>query len=460
MTTKRSLGFIDILGLSFAAVFSLEVVASLASVGPSLVTCFIVAGASYFICHALLCAELGTAYPGQGGIYLWIKQAFGEKWAARSSWCYWVNLAAFIPSALIVMVSTLKEIWYPQLSVFAMVSICLVCVWIIVLLNSIDLDDAKWITTIGSVSKAVVCICLIGGGAWAFFARGSQTTFTPQAFIPKFNLGLLAAFPLFVYALTGFDVVSASGDEIQDPGRDVPRVALASGALSLLLYVAAAFSLLVLIPQAKVSETSGFVDGFFSLFGNKGLPVVAVGITTVLAFLSSTMSWSVAGNKAAAEASRDGELPAIFGRENRIGQPVGAAVLLGLVSTVLLIGYGLVATTNEGLFWTLLAFNSIVFFIPYAIMALAFIRLRLKEPLTPRPFRIPGPDSFGIAAAITQFVFLFVGSIGFLVPPEGTHRFLYIFSLVGGICLILILGEILITYAMGRHRALQSKDKP
>lgn len=66
---KKKLKFHDILLLSFASFMSIELIASFATMGPSLIFSILILGLAYAIPHVLLCAELGSTYPDQGGIY-------------------------------------------------------------------------------------------------------------------------------------------------------------------------------------------------------------------------------------------------------------------------------------------------------------------------------------------------------------------------------------------------------
>ena len=45
--------------------------------------------------YGMITAELGTTYPSEGGMYDWVKRAFGPKWAGRVAWNYWRFLLRF-----------------------------------------------------------------------------------------------------------------------------------------------------------------------------------------------------------------------------------------------------------------------------------------------------------------------------------------------------------------------------
>ncbi len=54
----------------------------------------------FFIPYGLITAELGSAWPGEGGVYVWVREAFGPKWGSTVAWLYWINNATWIPVGL------------------------------------------------------------------------------------------------------------------------------------------------------------------------------------------------------------------------------------------------------------------------------------------------------------------------------------------------------------------------
>ena len=63
----------------------------------------------FFVPYAFISAELGTQYPSEGGMYTWIKKAFGKKWAGRVAWFYWVNYPLWIASLADLVTSLLMQ---------------------------------------------------------------------------------------------------------------------------------------------------------------------------------------------------------------------------------------------------------------------------------------------------------------------------------------------------------------
>ena len=402
--TKKKLNLFDIICLSFASFFSIELVASQATLGPSMIFSMLLFGGLYLICHGLICAEMGAAYPDQGGIYVWTLQAFGSKWAARTTWWYWANVVAFVPCTMVALVVVFQQLFWPDMSVITTTLICIAGTWAAVLLNCMSLEDSKLLSNTGSVLKLVVCLALIGGGIYTLAVSGSQNVFS------------------------------------------MPKALLITGIMSISIYILCAIAILIIMPQAEIDSASGMIDAIITVFGGSRIVAVLIGISLVFVYASYIFGWTIGGNSAALEAGEAGELPGWFARSNKRHAPSGPAILLGIASTVLLLVYGFTANSSSELFWTLLAFTSIIFFLPYVVLSFAFLRLRKIDPDTERPFKIPG-KVFPTIVAILNFVLLVIAIIGYLLPPEGENPVTYVLILVVGLAVTQIIGEILIGIA-------------
>ena len=150
------------------------------------------------------------------------------------------------------------------------------------------------------------------------------------------------------------------------------------------------------------------------------------------------ITWSIAGGRGAAEAGQAGELPAVFGKETkRGGMPVGALVISGIVSTVTIVVYGFMAESASDLFFTLLAFSSIIFFMPYVIMFAAYIRLKKTDAQTERPFKAP----FGVALSVVCTAVLVAAMVLFVWVPGQPFDAAYSVPILVGLGLTLGVGE-------------------
>jgi amino acid transporter len=162
------------------------------------------------------------------------------------------------------------------------------------------------------------------------------------------------------------------------------------------------------------------------------------------------VTWALGCNRAAAEAAQEGELPKVFAIESKkLGTPVGAAILMGLVSTLVLVMYGFMSGSNEDLFWSLFAFSAVIFLLPYQGMLLAFMRARKEDAEHPRPYRVPGGSGAAVLAAWTCIGVLALSIVLFMYTPgEGPE-----WAVVTGVIVTLLIGEVVIRFAENHRGA-------
>ena len=423
MRTHKTLGRKDMVLFTVSAILLLDTVAASASLGVASLFWWIFAGLVFFLPYGLICAEMGCAYPEQGGIYAWVRDAFGGRWGSRVSWSYWVNNALYLSATFILFAGIFRQMFFPGLSLFWQVVICIVLTWATVLIIVISLDIGKWIPNLGAILKVVIFLALGIGGIQYALNNGMANEISPATLAPDWS-GSLQYLPVIIYGVLGFELVSAGSEEMKEPARDVPASILGSGLIIILCYLFGTAAVLAAIPAAEINLVEGLVDTLSLLLGESALGkgiVLALGVALLFTLLSNAVTWGMGANRAAARAAQDGELPSFFGIESKTRQtPVGAALALGVSSTALLILYGLLAGSNEDLFWSLLSFGAVIFFLPYLGLFAAFIKLRRADPDHPRPFRVPGGPLTAYlfasvcSAIVTLSIFLFT-----YVPGEG-----------------------------------------
>ena len=436
----------DLVLFTVSAILLLDTLTAAASVGAPSVFWWIFLGIIFFVPFALICAEMGCAYPEQGGIYAWIRDAFGGRWASRATWCYWVNTAVWIPAIFILFAGVFKQMFYPELSLAGQIAIGIALTWLAVVVNVVTLDVGKWIPNLGAIFKVLIFLAIILGAFIHINHHGMANPLTLETLKPDWG-NSLQYIPAIIYGMLGFELVSAGSQEMKNPARDVPRAILISGVIILVLYLLGTIAVLAAIPAGDINLVEGLIDTLYLFFG--GSPagnalVVTLGVGALYTFFSNGVTWALGCNRAAAEAAMEGELPRIFARESKqLGTPIGAAVLMGIVSTVLLILYGLMAGTNEDLFWSLFAFSAVIFLLPYQGMLLAFVKMRLIDPDHPRPYRVPGGLGAARTLAWTCFAVLALSLVLFMYTPgEGMQ-----WPVLAGVVVTLTIGEVVIRFS-------------
>ncbi len=443
---KKTLKQRDLVLFTVSAILLLDTLAAAASVGASSIFWWLSLGVIFFIPFALICAEMGCSYPEQGGIYAWIRDAFGGRWASRATWGYWVNTAVWIPAIYILFAGVFKQIFFPELSLQGQIIIGLILTWIAVGVNIIALDVGKWIPNLGAILKVLIFGTVITGAYLYSQDHGMANPITWETVKPDWGSSL-QYIPAIIYGMLGFELVSASSEEMKNPEKDVPRAIFISGAIILVLYLLGTLAVLTAIPAGDINLVEGLVDTLLLFFGGSAIGkafVLGLAIAAMYTFFSNGVTWALGCNRAAAEAAAEGELPKVFAITSKTrGTPVGAAVLMGVVSSLLLILYGFMSGSNEDLFWSLFAFSAVIFLLPYQGMLLSFVRMRLIDPNHPRPYKIPGGTVVAAILAGTCMLVLALSIILFMYTPgEGWQ-----WPVVGGVVFMLVVGELIIVFS-------------
>ena len=457
--TEKILEKKDLVLFTVSAILLLDTLASAASVGVSSLFWWLFLGVIFFIPFALISAEMSCSYPEQGGIYAWVKTAYGSRWAARASWSYWINTAVWIPAISILFAGIFKQMFIPDLSLYGQITIGLLLTWITVLVNIVSLDIGRLVPDTGAIFKILIFLILIVGAFNYVGEHGMANEFSVAALKPDWQASF-QYIPAIIYGMLGFELVSASSKEMKDPARDMPKAVLISAAIIIVLYTLGTIAMLAAIPAQDINLVEGLMDTLNLLFGQTPTGqtfAMVIGIAALFTFFSNGVTWALGCNRAAAEAAKVGELPAIFAKESKkTGTPLGASIMMGVVSTSTIVLYGFLAGSNEDLFWSLFAFSAVIFMLPYIAMILAFIKARVEQPNHIRPYKIPGGILVARLLAYSCITVLSFAIVLFIYSPEAGMQW----AVFVGVIVTLIIGELAISSAEKTKTAAQVNFSP
>ena len=141
---------------------------------------------TYLVPVALCSAELATTVGG--GIYRWVREAFGSRWGFLAVWCDWSENIVWFPTVLVFLATTLAYVINPDLSQNKafLVPVMLVIFWSVTLSSFFGaLKSARW-TGIGVIiGTAVPTWLIIGLGLWwVGSGKKSEIPFHARAIIP------------------------------------------------------------------------------------------------------------------------------------------------------------------------------------------------------------------------------------------------------------------------------------
>lgn len=450
---RRVMRGLDMTLFTVCAILVIDTLAPSAAIGPASISWWLITLFLFFIPYGLITAELGTAYPDQGGLYIWVKNAFGEKWAARSTWLYWINVALWMPAVYVLFAGMFAQLFFPEMGLWGQILIGIIMTWITVWIGSIKLDAGKWVPNIGAFIKALLMV-VIGVAAFVFASRnGVANDLSFTNLLPAWDAGLFFL-PVIVYNFMGFELMSGAGAELENPGKDIPRAIIISGVLIAIFYLLGTIGMLMALPLEDLGLVEGIIDTLRILLGESGFGgfiVTLLGVGALYSLLANMVTWTMGANRSAAEAAKEGDLPAVFGKLHPVNlTPVNAFLITGVVSTVVIILYGFMAGNAEDLFWTLFAFSSMVFLLPYLVMFPAFLKLRQSDPDRERPYRVPGGKAFAWVLAVICELFIIQAVVFFVWVPGEPIDWAFAAPVVAGVILTIIVGEFLIHAAKKR----------
>ncbi len=424
---ERVLGRWDLVLFTVCAILTIDTLASSAAMGAAWFSWWAITMVVFFIPYGLITAELGSAWPGEGGVYIWVREAFGPRWGSMVAWLYWINNAYWIPSVYLIFAGTFGQIFLKTHSPWQEAGIAIVLTWLTVAIGIVRLEVSKWVPNLGAVVKALIFLALGVLGLSALFrGRSPANDFSLSAFVPKWN-DSLAYLPALLYSTFGFELMSSAGGEMRDPKRDVPRVIFWSGVLIAILYSFAIGGILFAVPIEKLSIVTGTWDALAVLgkeWGPAGDTVVfLLGIGFLYACVANVVTWSLGANRVAAVAAEEGVLPAALGRLHpRFKTPYLAFVAMGFVSTGLLVGGALLSSSQSNIFWMTFRLTALCLLLCYLLVFPAFLVLRKRKPDQPRPYRLPGGPAAAAVASWACTLYIFGACVLFFAPSPTSQE--------------------------------------
>jgi amino acid transporter len=407
---RKSLGRLDVPIVILAAMISLDMVGQIATFGGETFTWLIVLGVLWMIPYGLVLAELGSAFPFEGGLYEWCKSAFGRPLAAFASFMYWSINPLWIGGSLAFIAT---EAWSLNLTSITPGSVWdylakFAFIWGTTAITVASLRNSRWILRAGTYLKVFLVVIFLVT-ALAYGMRNGFDGVGAGAYAPTV-LGFFGLVPLLLFSLVGFEVPSQAGEEMKNPQKDVPRGVVNAGVIGLLCYALPVLAVLAVLPAEEITGIGGFIAAVETVFGIYGSAASVLLDLTVLAFIATLAvtgaTWALAANRTQAAAAADGSFFPYFAKFDEQRQsPVRLNILVGIVASVFTVAAIAFADgDNAATFGVVLTITISTSLLAYLVMFPAAIALRRTRRDVPRPYRVPGGNAgMAVAAGICTF---------------------------------------------------------
>ena len=447
---KNQFRLADVILSVICVVFVAEAAAPVASIGNSQYFWWLFMILAFLLPYGLIAAELGTAYAGDGGLYDWVHAAYPNgRWAARASWYYWINFPLWMASLAVMCPELITFITGRSLGTPGSLAVELLFIWIVTLIACYPVCDSIIILNASAVIKILLALLVGGLGVWYISRYGFVNDMSARTFLPSFDLNSLSYISVIIFNFLGFEVVCTYAGSMSDPKKQIPQSIVTGGIVIAAIYLFSAFGIGAAVPVREISVDSGLIDAVSLILGGSGGALVSVVALLFLVTLFGNMiSWSMGVNSTAALAADHNDMPRVFARRwAKNDMPVGAAVTSGVVaSAVCILGVLIeMVSPDSSLFWSFFALNLVMLLLSYLPVFPAFLKLRREDAKTPRPFRVPGPDTALKWIAYVPMVLIVISIIFTAVPLSFDAETLASFlPITIGSILSVAIGEVLI----------------
>ncbi len=375
---ERTLGRWDLVLLKIVAIVNLNNVPAAAVYGWFSLGLWTLAFLTFFVPEAIAVLVLSRRYPGEGGIYLWIRQQFGEAHGFLAGWCYWATNLFYVPVLLVYMAGVFAfaggEGRADTLAASKPFVAALAFGWLVFMTvaNIRGAAVGKWIHNIGGMSS-LASVVLVLVAAAAAIATGVQAE-VPA--ITGVSWEAATSFAVMCNALVGVELASTMGDEIRDPRRDLAPAAAIAGGISILSYVLTTAAVLLLVPVGEVGVLQGIMQAIQigADATGAGWLVPPLAVVMGLAIGGAASAWFAGSARVPFVAGLTSALPEVLGRVHPTYKSphvalMATAVCCAFFTTISLLG----SSVNEA-YQILLKSAVILQMIPFTYLFLTLSR--------------------------------------------------------------------------------------
>ena len=452
------------------SVISLRGLPMMAKEGLTMVFYILFSTVLFLIPAALVSAELGSAFcDKQGGIYTWVKAAFGPRWGFVAVWMQWIQNVIWYPTVLGFASGSLAYcLMKPELAGSGLYNgiVIILFYWFATFIAMRGAAAVGKYTKLGVIFGTIIpgIIIIALGGIWiykgmplAFMAGAAEAGnhFHPTFFPHISGLGSLAFLAGIILLFAGVEVQAVYVKDMNNPGKNFPLAVLIASLIIVLLFLSGSLAVAAVVPADQISLTSGLMEAFQQMFSRFKMPfmVPVLGFLTAAGAMGGVLAWITGPSKGLLATAQDGELPKTLAVSNSNGAPVKLLWIQGIIVTVLASLYFIMDDVSTA-FFVLSAMTATLYLVMYILMYLAALKLRYSRKDLVRNYTIPGGlPVMWLVTVIGVAGVLFSLIVGFFPPdnlPVG-NPVLYVSLVAGGLILFTAIPLLIHHYRQNRN---------
>ncbi len=372
-----------------------------------------IVGGLYALVGASSLAELGASIPRSGGQYNFSRRAIGDYAGFVVGWSDWLSTCG-TAAAVAIVIGEYSGALIPALAgpqKIKIIAVSVVLGFFILQWRGISWGKSTQLVTAAMKTVAflivVVACFLFGGHARNAIPTAAQAANAAHAAasMPVLQsgwpliIGFVLALQAVVYTIDGWDGIIYFGEEVRNPGREIPRAIFGSVFSIMGIYLLINAAVLYVLPLNQVAGNN-FSLGTAAdrIFGHLGDPVIRS--IMVISLLSCINANQLFCSRTLYAMSCDGLFFRQAAKVNAGGTPTIALLLSTIVGVLFVLGP----------FERVIALLSFFFVANYTLSYVSLFVLRKKEPQMPRPYKAWGYP-YTTTIALTGSILFLIGSI-------------------------------------------------
>ncbi len=350
------------------------------------------AGGVLSLIGSLCYAELATAYPEEGGDYVYLRRAFGRLPAFLFAWSqFWIVRPGSIGAMAYIFAQYANELW-PQASGQweggVLIAYAVLPVVLLTAINVVGVREGKWTQNVLTTVKIAGPVALAAAGL-LFPAAGAAAAVPAAPSAPGGHADFYMAMILVLWTYGGWNEMAYVAAEVRRPEKNIVRALVLGTAAITVIYLLLNFVFVYALGFEGMGRSKAVAADVLQLaLGIRGARVISLMIC--ISALGAINGLIFTGARIFYATGKDHALFARLGQWHpRRGTPLRSLVWQAAIVLALIVGFGLWTGGKKGGFQSMIEFTSPIFWAFFLLVGFSLFVLRWREPGTPRPYRVP-----------------------------------------------------------------------
>ena len=290
-------------------------------------------------CGGLTFAELGATRPKAGGVYVYLKEAYGDIAAFLYGWCVLLIINTGALAALGLAFADYMTFFYP-LTPLASKLLAIGVIGILSVINCLGVEYSDKLSRTFTGLKLLAMLAIIAAGivAWVQNPNTMMSGWHQPTPTPLFS-GLSGAFIGVFWSIGGWHHISYVSSEAINPGRDIPRALLIAVGVITFTYLAIIAAYMAILPMEQIITSKKVAgDAVAHLFSGGGK---LVAIFIAISIFGTIAIYTMSAPRIYYAMARDGVFFQAIGKvHSRFNTPANAILMQAVWAILLVVAYG------------------------------------------------------------------------------------------------------------------------